>query len=64
MLDSAKTVISVTIGTAVALLILLAIGAATHPGATGITAVGDGIAQVIKVAVELITASVKAIAAI
>ena len=64
MLDLATKIVSITLGTAVALLILLAIGAATHPGATGITAVGDGIAQVIKVGVELIAATVKAISAI
>ena len=64
MLDSARKIISYTLGTAVVLLILLAIGAANHPGATGVAAIGDGIAQVIKIGVELITASIKAISAI
>jgi hypothetical protein len=64
MLDTPIKIISITLGIAVTLLILLAVGAATHPGATGITAVGDGIAQVIKVTLELITATVKAVAAI
>ena len=64
MFDLAVKIVSVTLGIAVSLVILLAIGVATHPGATGITAVGDGIAQLIKVGVELITATVKAIAAI
>jgi hypothetical protein len=64
MLATATKIISFTLGTAVALLILLAIGAATTPGATGITAVGDGIAAVIKVTIELLTATVKAISAI
>lgn len=55
MFDSARSVISTALAVAAALLVLLVIGIVTHPGATGMAAVGDGIGAVISGAISLIS---------
>lgn len=54
MFDSAKSVFSGALAVGAVLIVLWAIGIVNHPGAHGMTAVADGIAEIFKAAAQLI----------
>jgi hypothetical protein len=43
------------------LLVLFIVGVATHKGATGMAAVGDGLGELLKILIELFTGAIKAL---